>query len=262
MRKVVRSGKRRGVIRLRICRTLGSVGVKDWSLTPEGEADQDWREGGEPRPLCRVPDGRGRHSPANVPGDFAVHRGTAAAAATSASVRRSIFGTPEQVTGGLRPDTKEEWSDRNQEHHSGAGLQATGHEPDRDFRVAQKIATARPKFGGIGLASATVLAAAAQHSSGLVHDCFQAPSGEPETVIARCTPVINARPGRAIYRRALNRRGLAYSRLNRKNEVSHIFVQELAPLAHPLGHCCPGRFGMLGREVFDFGNAVAPPLVI
>src|SRR5262249_23276844 len=41
----------------------------------EGQADQDRREGGEPRPLCYLPDGRGRHRTANVPGDFAAHRG-------------------------------------------------------------------------------------------------------------------------------------------------------------------------------------------
>ena len=54
----------------------------------EGEADQDRREGREPRPLCRLPDGRGRHPTANVPGDFAADRGTTAAAATCARVRR------------------------------------------------------------------------------------------------------------------------------------------------------------------------------
>src|SRR5215813_10972436 len=52
----------------------------------EGQADQDRREGGEPRPLCYLPDGRGRHRTANVPGDFAADRGTTAAAATSAGV--------------------------------------------------------------------------------------------------------------------------------------------------------------------------------
>src|SRR5262249_35423456 len=56
----------------------------------EGEADQDRRERREPRPLCYVPDGRGRHRTANVPRDFAAHRGAAAAATTSASVRRSM----------------------------------------------------------------------------------------------------------------------------------------------------------------------------
>src|SRR5262249_39069021 len=56
----------------------------------EGQADQDRREGGEPRPLCYLPDGRGRHRTANVPGDFAADRGATAAATTSASMRRSM----------------------------------------------------------------------------------------------------------------------------------------------------------------------------
>src|SRR5262249_16881462 len=55
----------------------------------EGQADQDRREGSEPRPLCYLPDGRGRHRTANVPRDFAAHRGATAATTTSASVRRS-----------------------------------------------------------------------------------------------------------------------------------------------------------------------------
>src|SRR6516164_4450442 len=38
----------------------------------------------EPRPLCYLPDGRGRHRTANVPRDFAAHRGATAAATTSA----------------------------------------------------------------------------------------------------------------------------------------------------------------------------------
>ena len=37
---------------------------------PEGEADQDRRQGRQPRPLRRLPDGRGRHPTANVPGRF------------------------------------------------------------------------------------------------------------------------------------------------------------------------------------------------
>ena len=69
----------------------------------EGQADQDRRESREPRPLCRLPNGRGRHPTANVPGDFAAHRGTAAAAATSASVRRSMVVRSSQQTGGVRP---------------------------------------------------------------------------------------------------------------------------------------------------------------
>src|SRR5882757_6688968 len=57
----------------------------------EGEADQDRREGREPRTLCRLPNRGGRHPTANVPGDFAADRGTTAAAATGAGVRRSTM---------------------------------------------------------------------------------------------------------------------------------------------------------------------------
>ncbi len=57
---------------------------------PEEEADQDRREDGEPRTLCRLPDGRGRHPTANVPGDFAADRGTTATATTSTCVRRPM----------------------------------------------------------------------------------------------------------------------------------------------------------------------------
>jgi len=50
---------------------------------PEGEADQDRREGSEPRPLYRFPNGRGRHPTADVPGDFVVDRGTTTKATTT-----------------------------------------------------------------------------------------------------------------------------------------------------------------------------------
>jgi hypothetical protein len=43
-----------------------------------------------PRPLCCLPDGRGRHPTANVPGDSAAHRGATAASPTTTSVRRSM----------------------------------------------------------------------------------------------------------------------------------------------------------------------------
>ena len=67
----------------------------------EGEADQDRREGGEPRPLCCLPDGRGRHRTANVRGDFAADRRTTAAATTSARVRRRSSRIQEHPTGGV-----------------------------------------------------------------------------------------------------------------------------------------------------------------
>src|SRR6516162_3609299 len=81
-----------------VCRQRGAAPASCARLQPrqfpahagDAGADQDRREGSEPRPLCYLPDGRGRHPTANVPGDFAAHRGTAAAATTSASVRRSM----------------------------------------------------------------------------------------------------------------------------------------------------------------------------
>src|SRR5262249_2239797 len=76
----------------------------------EGKADQDRREGGEPRPLCYLPDGRGRHRTANVPGDFAAHRGATAAATTR--VRRSVSCIQEQPTEGVRPKCQGKWSDQ------------------------------------------------------------------------------------------------------------------------------------------------------
>jgi hypothetical protein len=51
-----------------------------------------------------IPDGRSRHRTANVPRDFAAHRGATAAATTSASVRRSMSCTQEQPTEGARPN--------------------------------------------------------------------------------------------------------------------------------------------------------------
>src|SRR4029077_17627823 len=74
----------------------------------EGEADQDRREGGEPRTLCRLPNGGGRHPTTNVPGDSAADRGTTAAATTRASMKRLIVTrVQEQSTGGMRPDARE-----------------------------------------------------------------------------------------------------------------------------------------------------------
>ena len=56
----------------------------------EGEADQDRREGGEPRTLCRLPNGGGRHPTTNVPGDSAADRGTTAAATACTGMRCSM----------------------------------------------------------------------------------------------------------------------------------------------------------------------------
>src|SRR5215468_3337493 len=69
----------------------------------ERQADQDRREGREPRPLCYLPDGRGRHRTANVPRDSAAHRGVTAAATTSASVRRSMVVRSRPTDRRVRP---------------------------------------------------------------------------------------------------------------------------------------------------------------
>src|SRR5262244_3468846 len=85
----------------------------------EGKADQDRREGGEPRPLCYLPDGRGRHRTANVPRDFAAHRGATAAATTGASVRRSMSCIQEQPTEGVRPNARKNGQIRPSTKRSG-----------------------------------------------------------------------------------------------------------------------------------------------
>src|SRR5215831_10883038 len=85
----------------------------------EGQADQDRREGGELRPLCYLPDGRGRHRTANVPRDFAADRGATAAATTSASVRRSMSCIQEQPTEGVRPNARENGQIRPSTKRSG-----------------------------------------------------------------------------------------------------------------------------------------------
>ena len=86
---------------------------------PEGEADQDRREGRQPRPLCRLPDGRGRHPTANVPGDFAADRGTTAAATTSASVRRAMVMRSRATDGRSASKCQGKWPDQPLDHRSG-----------------------------------------------------------------------------------------------------------------------------------------------
>jgi Transposase DDE domain group 1 len=74
--------------------------IKDWSLTSLKEKlIKIRREGSEPRTLHCLPDGRGRHPPANIPGDFAADCGTTAAATTSASVRRAIVMRSQAIDG-------------------------------------------------------------------------------------------------------------------------------------------------------------------
>ena len=62
-------------------------------------------------PLHRVPDGRGRNPAADVPGDFATYRGTAATAAIGSGMRRPIFMHQRQPTGGVS-ECHAKWPDR------------------------------------------------------------------------------------------------------------------------------------------------------
>jgi hypothetical protein len=102
----------------------------------EGKADQDRREGREPRPLCRLPDGRGRHPTANVPGDSAAHRGTAAAATTSASMRRSTVLRSRATDGGSASECQGKRPDQPLKHHSD-GLECRSHPPSRIWASSQ-----------------------------------------------------------------------------------------------------------------------------
>src|SRR5258708_23715523 len=58
-------------VRFGACDTGADQGLVADEL--EGEADQDRREGGEPRTLCRLPNGGGRHPTTTVPGAFDCH---------------------------------------------------------------------------------------------------------------------------------------------------------------------------------------------
>jgi hypothetical protein len=71
---------------------------------PEGKADQDRREDREPRPLCRLSDGRDRHSEKFVRRDFASDRPIAAASSSNHCVRPCSSPFRAQPTGGLRPN--------------------------------------------------------------------------------------------------------------------------------------------------------------
>ena len=66
---------------------------------PQGKADQDRREDRDPRPLCRLSDGRDRHSEKFVRRDFAAHRGVTAASGTINHVRSLHLRVPSPTHG-------------------------------------------------------------------------------------------------------------------------------------------------------------------
>ena len=67
----------------------------------QAEADQDRREGRQPRPPCHVTDGRGCRVAVDVPGDVVAHR--PAAHATGADLTRSV-SAGKRALGGVRID--------------------------------------------------------------------------------------------------------------------------------------------------------------
>src|SRR6202022_2690142 len=71
---------------------------------PEGKADQDRREDRQPWPLCRVSDGRSRHSQKSLCRHSADDRGTTAAARCIDSVMRSVSRIPSKTGGKVRLD--------------------------------------------------------------------------------------------------------------------------------------------------------------
>src|SRR5260370_39490402 len=73
----------------RVRTPLASVDL-EFTDQPSGEADQDRRQGGEPRALRYVSDGRGRGAATDVPGNPVADRpvaGTARASMRSAGIR-------------------------------------------------------------------------------------------------------------------------------------------------------------------------------
>jgi hypothetical protein len=88
----------------------------------EGQSNQDRREGGEPRPLHHLPNGRGRHRTANVPRDFAADCGTTAATTTSASVRHSIVMRSQAIDRRSAPKCQGKWPDQPPNHRSGCPM--------------------------------------------------------------------------------------------------------------------------------------------
>src|SRR5664280_1663874 len=79
---------------------------------PAGETREDRSKSGAPWPLRHVPDGRGRGAEGIVPGDFAADRGTTAAAAASACVRRPMVMRSTNTDGRSASKCKRKWPDQ------------------------------------------------------------------------------------------------------------------------------------------------------
>jgi hypothetical protein len=116
------------------------------AVEPEGETDQDRGQGHQPWPQHCLPDGRGRHSQASDPGDFAADCRAAAEAAARTSMRLPMVIRSTALTGELRSDAEEKQTVRTPYLRSGTEWLATRHRPGRALRKVWKIATICLKF--------------------------------------------------------------------------------------------------------------------
>jgi hypothetical protein len=82
--------------------------IKDWTLTIlKREAHQDRREGRQPRLLCRLPDGRGRHPQNSVRRYPTAGLGAAAATGGRIDVKRLLVLRPIKTKGEVCLDDNE-----------------------------------------------------------------------------------------------------------------------------------------------------------
>ena len=116
----------------------------------EGQADQDRREGREPWPLHRLPDGCGRNPSTHVPGERLIAEPRPKPPPAPARGRKwsCVHG---HLTAEVHPDSTQNQTLRRRQRQVGPGfglgLQATGHRHEPPFREARKIATMRLEFG-------------------------------------------------------------------------------------------------------------------
>ena len=102
-----------------------------------GEADQDRREDGPPRPLCHGPDGRGCRVGTDVRTDPCAHH--PAAGTACAGMTRAVVGAGRMIPGDLCPDDQE-YSPEHCETAVGAGPGSERSAPPTriDHRIAMK----------------------------------------------------------------------------------------------------------------------------
>ena len=115
---------------------------------PEGETDQDRCEGRQPRPLRRIPNGRGRHPTAHVPGDSAAHCRTPAAAAACTGMRCSMVMRSRATEGRSASRCPQKWP-RSAPSAAVRGARIYGRRPRRQA-VSSKRGNSAKIHPGLG----------------------------------------------------------------------------------------------------------------